>query len=132
MRQKRGDRKCGLRYSEAFKMAVVREVEAEDLSFREVSIKYGIKGGHTVSGWIRQYGNGTRGRIIRVQKPEEIDEVKKLKQRIKLLEKALANANIDICLEQAYTEIACERAGIKDIEEFKKKAAGKLGTGRLT
>jgi hypothetical protein len=65
-----------------------------------------------------------------VQKPEEIDEVKKLKSQIKLLEKALADAHVTACIAQAYTEMACERAGIKDVEEFKKKAAGKLGIVR--
>jgi len=50
--------------------------------------------------------------------------LKRLKERVKRLEKALADANIDLQLEKAYTQLACERAGIKDVEEFKKKAAG--------
>ncbi|MDB6109392.1 MAG: hypothetical protein JWR69_1142, partial [Pedosphaera sp.] len=40
------------------------------------------------------------------------------------LESALADANIDAALERAYTRLACERAGIKDVAEFKKKAGG--------
>ena len=40
------------------------------------------------------------------------------------LERALADANIDLVLERAYTKIACERAGIKDVEGFKKKHRG--------
>jgi transposase-like protein len=129
MKHKKGDRRCGYRYSEAFKMAVVREVEEEDLSFLEASRKYGIAGGRTVVQWVRRYGNGTRGKVIRVQRPEEIDQVKKLKAEIKLLKNALADAHVDALLERAFTQIACERAGIKDVQEFKKKAAGKLGTG---
>jgi hypothetical protein len=38
-----------------------------------------------------------------------------------VLERALADANIYLVLERAYTKIACERAGIKDVEGFKKK-----------
>ena len=47
-----------------------------------------------------------------------------------LLERALADANVDLAIERAYIEIACERAGIKDVQDFKKKSAGPLGTGR--
>jgi hypothetical protein len=62
-----------------------------------------------------------------VQKPEEIDELKRLKERLRRLETALADANVDLALERAYTRIACERAGIKDVDEFKKKAGGPPG-----
>lgn len=104
-------------------MAVVREVEEEDLPFEQVRRKYGIKGCETVQQWVRRYGNGTRGKIIRVQKPEEINETKQLKERVRRLERALADANIDLALERAYTKLACQRAGL-DVGEFKKKAIG--------
>jgi transposase len=130
MSKKRVGANVGIRYSEALKMQVVREVEEEDLPFARVQRKYGIKGGDTVQKWARKYGNGSRGKVVRVQKPEEIDEVKKLKERVRLLERALADANVDLSIERAYTEIACERAGITDVADFKKKSAGPLGTGR--
>lgn len=110
-------------------MTLVRELEQEDLPFEQVRRKYGIKGAWTVQAWVRKYGNGSRGKLIRVQKPEEINELKRLKERVRRLESALADANIDIALERAYTELACERAGV-DPEEFKKKAAGQLRTRR--
>lgn len=110
-------------------MTLVRELEQEDLPFEHVRRKYGIKGAWTVQAWVRKYGNGSRGKLIRVQKPEEINELKRLKERVRRLESALADANIDIALERAYTELACERAGV-DPEEFKKKAAGQLRTRR--
>jgi len=65
-----------------------------------------------------------------VETPEERDELKDLKERVKRLESALADANIDLALERAYTRMACERAGIKDVEEFKKKADGNRRTKR--
>jgi hypothetical protein len=46
------------------------------------------------------------------------------------LEQALADTNIDLALERQYTRLACERAGIKDLVEFKKKAAGQRPMGR--
>lgn len=122
--------KPAIRYSEAFKRQIVREVESQELSFSEVKRKYGIRGQGTVQLWVRKYGNGIRGKIIRVETPEQRDELKELKERIKRLESALADANIDLALERAYTNMACERAGIKDVEGFKKKVAGKPRTRR--
>src|ERR1044071_4089002 len=112
MSKKRVGENSNIRYSEAFKMQVVRELEEKDLPFATLNRKYGIKGCATIQEWARKYGNGSRGKVVRVQKPEEIDEVKKLKERVRLLEKALADANVDLAIERAYTEIACERAGI--------------------
>lgn len=130
MGKKRVGENNNIRYSEAFKMQVVRELEENDLPFSTLQRKYGIRGCDTIQKWTRKYGNGSRGKVIRVQKPEEINEVKKLKERVRLLERAVADANVDLAIERAYTEIACERAGIKDVVEFKKKTAGPLGTGR--
>ena len=114
----------GIRYSEAFKMGVVRELEANDMAFEEARRKYGIRGAGTVQTWTRKYGNGTRGKVVRVEKPEEINELARLRKRVRLLEGALADSNLDLALERAYVRLACERAGIGDVEGFKKKAAG--------
>jgi transposase len=128
MKEKSGDNRPAILYSEAFKMEVVRELEESGASFQEIRRKYGIGGGGTVQTWVRRYGNGTRGKIIRVEKPEEINELKQLRERMRRLERALADANLDLALERQYTRLACERAGIKDVGEFKKKAAGQLPT----
>ena len=106
-------------------MAVVREVEQQDLPFEQVRHKYGIGSSATVPAWVRKYGNGSRGIRIRVEKLEEINELKRLKERVRQLESALADANIDRALERAFGELACERAGV-DVQEFKKNAAGQL------
>jgi transposase-like protein len=117
-----------IRYSEAFKMSVVRELEASGLAFGALARKYGIKGTATVQRWVRKYGNGTRGKVIRVEKPEEIDQTKKLKERVRVLERTVGSLHVELALERAYTNIACERAGIGDVAAFKKKAAGTPGT----
>ena len=116
--------KPAIRYSEAFKLQVVSELEREGLTAATLTRKYGVRGHGTVIGWVRKYGNGSRGKVIRVETPQEINELKKLKERVKRLETALADANIELALERAYTKIACQRAGIEDVEEFKKKSAG--------
>ena len=108
-------------------MAAVRELEEQDLPFEDIRRKYGIRGTETVQKWVRKYGNGSRGIRIRVERPEEMSEVQRLRARVRKLESALADANIDAALERAFLELACERAGV-DPEEFKKKAAGQLRT----
>src|SRR5215510_1221851 len=120
--------KPAIRYSEAFKLQLVAEVERDGLTFEQARRKYGVRAASTVSLWVCQYGNGSRGKILRVETPEEINELKRLKERVKRLESLLADANIDLVLERAYTQIACERAGIKDVEGFKKKSRGKPRT----
>src|SRR3954466_7646870 len=116
-----------IRYSQAFKMEVVRELEETDVSFAEVRRKYGIKGCATLNSWLGKFGNGSRGKVVRVEKPEEINELKRLKERVRRLESALADSNLDLALERAYTRLACQRAGIADVADFKKKAAGQPG-----
>lgn len=111
-------------------METVRELESQDLSFAEIQRKYGIKGCDTVQRWARQYGNGSRGKVVRVEKPDERSEWKRLRERMRRLETALADANVELALERAYTRLACERAGIQDVEEFKKKAPGRPGRAR--
>ena len=120
--------RSAIRYSEAFKLQLVSEVELEGVTVHSVKRKYGIRGCGTVESWLRKYGNGTRGKVIRVQTPKEIDELKQLRERVKRLESLLADANIEMVLERAYTQIACERAGIKDVGEFKKKHGGQRRT----
>ena len=122
MNRKRRGPKTEIRYSEAFKRAAVFEVERGEKTYAEVQHKYGVRSSATVPAWVRKYGNGSRGKVIRVEKPEEINELRELRQRVRRLESALADANIDLAMERAYTQIACEQAGIEDVAEFKKKA----------
>jgi transposase-like protein len=111
-------------------MQIVREVEQEGVACEHVRRKYGIRGLATVPRWVRKYGNGSWGKRIRVETPEEINYTEQLKRRVRALERALADANIDLALERQFTRLACERAGIKDVEEFKKKAGGEPPTAR--
>ena len=116
-----------IRYSEAFKIQVVRELEAGGITLGRCRRKYGVGGAFTLQRWVFRYGNGglNVGKVIRVEKPGEINELARLRSELRRVKEALADAHIDLALERAYTELACERAGM-DPEEFKKKAAGKL------
>jgi hypothetical protein len=57
-------------------------------------------------------------------KADEEAEVKMLRKRVRELERALADAHLDLKLEAAYVKLACQAAGVEDVAEFKKKHAG--------
>ena len=113
-----------LRYSEAFKRQVVADLERGKLaSISEANRVYGIRGGSTVSQWVRRYGSeGLLPKKVKVETLKERDELKATRKRIRELEAALADAHIDCNLGDSYLKIACERLGI-DAADFKKKNA---------
>lgn len=123
-------RKAVLRYSESFKVQVVRELEeGRHVSCYAAQEAYGIRGNGTVQHWVRQYGREHLiGRVIRVETAEERNELRRMKARIRDLERALGDTTLDLILEREYVKIACSRAGIEDVEEFKKKVHGTLST----
>ncbi len=116
-----------VRYSEAFKLQVVSELESGKLScIFEARRRYAIKGSRTIEGWIRKYGkNHLLNRVVRVESAKERDRLKGMESEIRELKSALADAHLDLRLEKAYLEIACEAAGIHDLDSFKKKAGTK-------
>ena len=116
------DRKL-IKYSEAFKRHVVSELESGRFrSHEEAREFYGIGGSSTVSRWVRTYGKEhLNWKVVRVETPDERNEVRRLKSRIRDLEKALADAKVKEVLSQAYFELACEEFGGSDTEGFKKK-----------
>ena len=67
-----------IRYSDAFKMQAVREVEAGDLCAQAVQRKYNMKGNGRVLRWVRQLGSGKHGKIIRVERAEQVSEAVRL------------------------------------------------------
>lgn len=123
--------KNAIRYSESFKLRVVRELEeGRFATITQARSHYGIRGTRTIHGWLERFGkNRLLPKVIRVETPEEQNELKRLRERVKQLEKAVADQFIAGEVEKSFLEIACERAGYKDVEEFKKKAAGRRPTG---
>lgn len=119
-----------IRYSEAFKLQVVRDFEKGKYeSATAAGHAYGVNGRGTVARWVQQYGKDhLLGKMVWVMKADEETEVKALRKRVRELEKALAYAHLDLRLEAAYVELACEAAGVQDVAEFKKKHAGVLST----
>ena len=110
-----------VRYSESFKLQVVKEYEESYLTRKELSLKYGIKGGSTISNWIKKYGSeSTQNRIIRVEKPNEKDRIKELEKEVERLKKALAHQTLVAVTKESMAEVIAEDFGV-DLEEVKKK-----------
>ena len=118
-----------IRYSKAFKIQAVREVEAGELCVEAVQRKYSIKGKGTLMRWVRQLGSGRYGKIIRVEKAHEVNEAAQLRSTLRRVKEALADTHMELALEQAFLAVACEELD-QSLESFKKKHAGWRRTRR--
>lgn len=121
-------KKTNVRYSEAFKQKVVKEIsDGKFRSLLEAKDRYGIGGSVTINEWIKKYGKqDLLPRQVRIEMPDEREEIKKLKNEIKRLKFALSNAKVKEAMSEGYLEEICEEFGIKDIEALKKKLDAKL------
>lgn len=109
-------------------MQVLRELDTGRFATMGAAKRaYGIRGQGTIEAWAVKYGKDHLvGKVIRVETPKEVSEMKTLRKRIKDLEKALASERLDHMLDEAYLQIACRSAGIEDVDGFKKKHAGNV------
>src|SRR3954468_3959781 len=98
-----------VRYSHGFKMQAVRDVESGDVCAVEVQRKYNITGNGTVTRWVRQFGSGKYGKLIRGMKPDEISQAAWLRSELRLAKEALADAHMELALEKSFLEVACEQ-----------------------
>jgi len=113
------------RYSEAFKLTVVSELESGKLgSIGEAMRRYGITGATTVQKWLRKYGKTQHlPRVIRVETPGEHNRLRELQKENDRLKKTLAETHMKAVLYESWLDIACREFGVTDIEAFKKKLA---------
>jgi transposase-like protein len=118
-----------IRYSHGFKMQAVRDVETGKGCAWAVTRKYDIKGTNTVMRWVRQFGSGRYGKLIRVEKGDEVNEAARLRLQLRQAKEALADVHMELALEKAFLAEACEQMDLT-VEGFKKKQAGGRRTGR--
>ena len=79
--------------------------------------------------WVKQYGSGKYGKVIRVEEAGEINEELRLRREVRKLKEVLADAHVDLALTRSYLEIACEEMD-QSVEAFKKKHDGGRRTRR--
>ena len=111
-----------IRYSLGFKQQVIRQLESGRFgSISEAQEHFGIKGPSTISYWLRKYGrNHLCAKVIRVEKPDEQNQVRQLKKQIKQLKEALGQTQAENVINHEFLKIACEEMG-QDVDAFKKK-----------
>lgn len=122
-----------IRYSMAFKQQVVEDLETG--RFRTIlaaNEHYGIGGAETVRKWLRRFGrNHLVPKVVRVEKPDEADQIRQLKKQIRQLQEALGKTQLANVMNESFLRIACEQLGI-DFEEFKKKVGTRQSTNRAS
>jgi translation initiation factor 2 alpha subunit (eIF-2alpha) len=59
-------------------------------------------------------------KVVRVEKPDEADQVRQLKKQIRQLQEALGKTQLENVMNESFLRIACEQLGM-DFDEFKKK-----------
>lgn len=116
-----------MRYSMAFKQQVVRDLESgRFVSILAAQEHYGICGNGTIQDWLKRYGKQHLcARVIKVETPDEKDQMRQLKQRIKQLEQALGRTQAENVLNQEFLKLACDGLG-QEVEVFKKKVGTPL------
>lgn len=117
------------RYSACFKQQVIADLENGRFPSIEVArIHYGIGGNTTIQKWLKRFGkNHLRAKVVRVEKPDEADQMRRLKQQIAQLQQALGKTQAENVLNAEYLKRACEELG-EDVERFKKKSDGSRST----
>lgn len=95
------------RYSEAFKMQVVQEIESGGLNYHQARMKYGIGGGSTIAEWVREMGKvHLLNQVIRIETMDERDRLKELEQEKKRLESALAQEHLKVMALEELIKVA--------------------------
>lgn len=112
-----------LRYSDAFKLKVIKQIETGRLTITQASQLYEIHGATTLYRWLRQYGkNDLIRKVVRIETMDERSIIKKKEERIRELESALASVTLhNLCL-QNYADVVNENIS----EEEKKTSLSKL------
>jgi len=120
---KNSNERMQVRYSDAFKLKVVQDIEKGKLTISEALRLYEINGTHTVYRWLRKYGkNDLIQKIVRIEMKDEKSQLKKKDERIRELESVIASLTLhNLCL-QNYVDVVNENIS----EEEKKTSLSKL------
>lgn len=110
-------------YDTDFKLRIIAEIESGSITAWGARQKYGIGGKTTVNKWLRKLGKGNLlGREVKLEMSKKADKNEELKERNKLLESALANAQLKILALEALVDVASVHYG----ENIKKNFGSKV------
>jgi len=112
------------RYSEAFKLSILRQVSEGRKTIAECARLYGCSAG-VIYKWINKYDRlDLYHTVIRIEMPDEKQKIKELQARIAALEKALADTHLECLKAQAERDVALNELG-KPGKDFLKKGDSK-------
>lgn len=115
------------RYSTAFKMKVISEIESGKYTIAEARRIYDINSAGTIPYWLKRYGkNHLLNKVVRIQMKDERDKIKELKNQIKALERALSKSQVDNICWQSLIEVIDEKYGIDSKKNFGSKLPPEL------
>jgi transposase-like protein len=107
------------RYSTAFQLKVIREIEQGKYTRHRAQVLYDIGGKSTIAKWLKRHGKQhLLSEVVQVRMKTEKDKVKQLQKRISDLERALADSQVEKIYLQALVQVMDEATG----ETLKKKA----------
>jgi len=122
-----GKGKALIKYSTGFKLQVISEIETGKRSIASACRHYGIGGGSTIQKWLKQMGkNHLLSKVVRVESPEERDQVLVLQAKVRELESALAKTQVRLLAYESLVEVAEEYTGL----DFKKNFGHKASSGQ--
>lgn len=129
------ERKVNIRYSKAFKLKVIKEIEEKQISIAEAKRIYDIRGGLTIPNWLRKYGKEELlPKQVRVEMRGEKDRIKQLESEKRAMEKAIAKLTLEKDVYEAMFEIYAEdngyelkkNYGIEELKELMSKPPRKI------
>jgi transposase len=117
------------RYSESFKIQVVREYES-GCEIPDLKKKYGIRGTSTITKWVQKYATeGLRHKLVRIQTAAEVNRIHELESEVEELKAALVTVSLEKLALESTLEVLQESGLVK--EAVKKNATSSLnGSGK--
>ena len=137
-----------IRYSSAFKLKVITEIESGKFTIGEARRIYDIGGAYTIQAWIQKYGkHHLLNKVVRIQMKDEKDKVKvipiililqskrlniyqlliyKLQNQIKALHRALSQSQLDNLCWRSLVEVIDEKYCVDSKKNFGSKLPAEL------
>lgn len=111
-----------VRYSAAFKLKVIGQIERGELTMEAARRLYDIGGGSTIRSWLKSYGRSDLlPQMVRVQMKDETDKVRAQEEQIRKLEHALSASQLEVLALRSTLEVIEEKYGA----DIKKKSVTK-------
>ncbi len=108
-------------YSEAFKLKILNDLSSGKYSKSELAALYGLSVS-LINKWIKKFNRkDLMSKRVTVQTPEEVEQLKALKQENARLKELLVQKELELMVERSYNEVTALAQGFKSVEEYKKK-----------